>query len=69
MLRLKEAVVQRFSVKKGVLYFKKFTRKHLQQRPLVNKVVDLRPSTLLKMRLLYRCFPVNFVKFIRTRFL
>ena len=28
----------------------------------------LRPATLLKTRLLYRCFPVNFAKFSRTPF-
>ena len=27
------------------------------------------PATLLKKRLCYRCFPVNFVKFLRTPFL
>ena len=27
-----------------------------------------RPATLLKRRLWYRCFPVNFVKFLRTPF-
>ena len=26
----------------------------------------LRPATLLKKRLRHRCFPVNFVKFLRT---
>ena len=34
-----------------------------------NKVVDLRPATLLKKRLWHRCFPVNFAKFLRTPFL
>ena len=29
----------------------------------------LRPATLLKKRLWHRCFPVNFVKFLRTAFL
>ena len=29
----------------------------------------LRPATLLKKRLWHRCFPVNFVKFLRTPFL
>ena len=29
----------------------------------------LRPATLLKKRLWYRCFPMNFVKFLRTTFL
>ena len=27
---------------------------------------NLRPATLLKKRLWHRCFPVNFVKFLRT---
>ena len=31
-----------------------------------NKIAGLRPATLLKKRLWYRCFPVNFVKFLRT---
>ena len=60
--------------------FVKFTGKHLCQslffnkvaalRPatLLNKVAALRPATLLKMRLRHRCFPVNFVKFVRTPF-
>ena len=30
---------------------------------------NLRPATLLKKRLWHRCFPVNFVKFLRTPFL
>ena len=30
---------------------------------------SLRPSTLLKKRLWYRCLPVNFAKFLRTPFL
>ena len=30
--------------------------------------VRLRPATLSKMRLWHRCFPVNFVKFLRTPF-
>ena len=47
-------------LQKGVLRnFAKFTGKHL----------CLRPATLLKMRLWHRCFPVNFVKFLRTPFL
>ena len=33
---------------------------------LLNKVSGLRPKTLLKKRLWRRCFPVNFVKFLRT---
>ena len=34
-----------------------------------NKVTGLRPATLLKKSLWHRCFPVNFAKFPRTRFL
>ena len=32
------------------------------------KVAGLRPATLFKKRLWHRCFPVNFVKFLRTPF-
>ena len=34
-----------------------------------NKVVALRPATLLKKKLWHRCFSVNFAKFSRTTFL
>ena len=56
--------------KKGVLRnFTKFTGKHLCQSLFFNKVAGLGPATLLKKRLWHRCFPVNFVKFLRTPFL
>ena len=52
---------------KGVLKnFTKVTGKHLCQGLFFNKVADQRPATLLKKRLWNRCFPVNFVKFLRT---
>ena len=44
-------------------------KKHLCQSLLFNKVAGLRPTTLLKKRLWRRCFPVSFVKFLRTPFL
>ena len=45
---------RRCSVRKGVLRnFSKFRGNHLK------------PETLSKKRLWYRCFPVNFVKFLR----
>ena len=48
---------RRCSVRKGVLRnFAKFTGKHLCQSLLFNKVAGLRPVTLLKRRLLHRCF-------------
>ena len=57
-------------MRKGVLRnFAKFTRKNLCQSLFFNKVTSLRPTTLLKKRLWYRCFPVNFANFLRTPFL
>ena len=54
-------------MKKDVLRnFAKFTGKHLWQGIFLNKVAGLRFATLLKKRLLHRCFPVNFAKFLRT---
>ena len=61
---------RRCSVRKGVLRnFAKFTGKHLCQSLSFNKVVGLRPGTLLKKSLWHRCFPVYFAKFRRTPFL
>ena len=55
---------------KGVLgNFTKFTGKHLCQGLFFNKVAGLKCATLLKKRAWHRCFPVNFVKFLRTPFL
>ena len=31
-------------------------------------ILEMRPATLLKKRLWYRCFPVNFVKFLKAIF-
>ena len=47
----------------------KFTGKHLYQSLFFNKVEGLSPATLIKKRLWHRCFPVNFMKFLRTPFL
>ena len=56
-------------LKKGVLRnFTKFTRKHLCLSLFFNKVASFSPATLLKNRLWYGCFPVNFVKFLKTSF-
>ena len=60
---------QRCSIKKGVFRnFTKVTGKHLCQSLFFNKVAGLRCATLLKKKLWYRCFPVNFAKFFRTSF-
>ena len=54
---------QRFS---WVNHLAKYLAKHLYQNLFFNKVAGLRPATLLKKRFWYRCFPVNFAKFLRT---
>ena len=60
---------QRCSMQKGVLRnFAKFTEKYLCQSLLFNKVAGLRLPTLLKKRVWHSCFPVNFVKVLRTAF-
>ena len=46
--------------------FTKFTGKHLCQSLFFYKVAGLRPASLLKKRFWHKCFPVNFVKFLRT---
>ena len=48
--------------------FTKFTGKHLCQSLFFNKVSGLRLATLFEKRLWHMCFPVNFVKFLRTPF-
>ena len=54
--------------KKGVLRnLGKLTGKHLCQSLFFKKVTGL--ATFLKMRLWHRCFPVIFLKFLRTTFL
>ena len=55
-------------VKIGVpQYFTKFTGKHLYRSLFLNKVAG-RSATLLKKKLWHKCFPLNFVKFLRTPF-
>ena len=48
--------------------FAKFTENHLCWSFFFNKVLGLRPVTLLKKRLQYSCFPANFAKFSKGRF-
>ena len=57
---------QRCSVKICVL--RNFTGKHLCQSLFLNKVSGLRLATLFIKKLWHKCFPVNFVKFLRTPF-
>ena len=54
-------------MKKGALInFTKFTGKYLRQSIFFNKVTGLRAATFLKRKLWRKCFPVNFVKFLRA---
>ena len=49
--------------------FHKIHRKTPVPESLFNKVAGRRPATLFKKRLWHKCFPLNFVKFLRTPFL
>ena len=63
-----EAVAQRCSVKKVFLEISQNLPENTCARGVgFNKIVGLRPATLFKMTL-HRCFPVNFMKFLRTPF-
>ena len=56
-------------MKKGVLKkFTKFTGKYLSGRHFFKKNAGLRPAPLLKKRLCYSCFHVNFVKILKCTF-
>ena len=60
---------QRCSMQKGVLRnLTKFTGKHLCQSLFFYNVVG-QAWNFIKKRLWHRCFPVNFVTFLRTTFL
>ena len=67
MHRYRSSRPEVFCEKDFLRNFTKFTGKHLCQSLFFNKVAD-RPATLLKKRLWHRCFPVNFLKFLRTPF-
>ena len=56
-----EAVVHTCSLKKVFL--------EISQNSHENTCAGLWPATLFKKRLCHRCFPVNFAKFLKTRFL
>ena len=71
MTLITEAASRRVLCKKVFLvlgYLTKFTGKPLSRSLFFNKVAGLRPATLLKKGLWHRCFPVNFVKYLRIPF-
>ena len=58
-----------FCKKVALKNFAKLTGKHLCQSLFFDKVARLKSATLLKKRLWHGCFPMNFAKFLATRFL
>ena len=57
-------------LKKDVLRnFAKCRERHLRWNFFLNKIESFRPATLFKKRLRHRCFPVNFMKFLKAPFL
>ena len=63
-----EAVVRRCSVNEVFLEISQNSQENTCARVFFNKVAGLTPATLFKKTLWYRCFPVNFAKFLRTHF-
>ena len=61
-----EAATNVFYEEGALKSFTRFTGKHLCQSLFFNKTGS---ATLLKKRIWHRCFPVNFVKFLRIPFL
>ena len=60
---------QRCSVRKGDFRnFTKFTGKHLCHSLFFDKVAGRPACNFIKKRLWHRCFPMNFVEFLRTPF-
>ena len=67
---LRSSLSQVFCKKRVLKNFTKFTGKNQCQSLFFDKVANLRPAILLKKKkkIWHRCFPVNFVKFLRTPF-
>ena len=64
-----ETVALTYSAKKVFLEISQNPQENTCARvSVIIKFEGLRPATLLKKRLWRRCFPVNFVKFLRTPF-
>ena len=55
-----------FCKKRCSLKFRKIQKKMPAPSLFFNKVIVLKPATLLKKRPWYSCFPVNFAKFLKT---
>ena len=57
-----------FCIKDVLRNFAEFTGKKPMPECLFDKVAGLRPTTLLKISLRHRSFPVKFAKFLRISF-
>ena len=62
-----EAVARRCSLKEVLLEISQNSQENSCTK--VSFLIKLQASTLLKIRLWHRCFPVNFAKFLRAAFL
>ena len=61
------SIRQEVSCKRGVLKnFAKFTGKHMCRSCFLNKTAGFRPAILLQKSFRNRCFPLNFVRFLRS---
>ena len=63
LLKQQKHTLEVFYKKCVLKYFTQFTEKHLCQGLIFSKVAS---ANLLKKSVWRRCFPVNFVKFLRT---
>ena len=63
-----EAATRGVLSKKVFLKISQIFQENTCWRVFFKKVAHLRAATLLKKRLWYRCFPVNFMKFLKTPF-
>ena len=64
-----EAITQRCSVKKVFLEILQNLQENTCALVSFLKTLQTQPATLLKKRLWYNCFPVNFVKFFQSTLL
>ena len=69
LCRTTRSCPQVFCKKRVLKNFAKFTGQNLCWSLFVEKIAGLTPANLLKRRLQHRCYPVSFVKFLRTTFL
>ena len=68
-VRISEAATGNVLGKRCSKKFRKFYRKTPALESLFNKVAGLQTCNIIKKKLQHRCFPVEFVKFLRTHIL